>query len=71
MLIVDTPKMPKKILPSLSQEQVECLIEKAKCVRDEAIISLFRTSIGITGSSRSCVKVTRKDWHHSEKGRKG
>ncbi len=41
ILLVDAPKVEKKILPSLTSEQVDCLIEQAECVRDKAIISLF------------------------------
>ena len=41
ILLVDAPKLEKRILPSLSNEQVDYLIEQAECVRDKAIISLF------------------------------
>ncbi len=41
ILIVDAPKVEKKILPSLTLEQLDYLIDKARCVRDKAIISLF------------------------------
>jgi len=41
---VESPRVGKKILPSLSQEQVDYLIEQAGCVRDKAIISLFADS---------------------------
>ena len=40
ILIVDAPKVEKKILPSLTPEQLELVISLAKCVRDKAIISL-------------------------------
>ena len=74
--MVDAPKVGKKILPSLSHEQVEYLIKQAECVRDKAIISLFAdsglrlselaninliTSIGEIGSSRWCVRAIRRD----------
>jgi site-specific recombinase XerD len=41
---VDPPKMTKVILPSLTPEQVDCLIASADNVRDKAIISLFADS---------------------------
>ena len=44
MLIVEAPKVEKKILPSLTTEQVELLINQAECTRDKAIISLFADS---------------------------
>jgi site-specific recombinase XerD len=42
--LIDPPQRPKLILPSLNKEQIELLIEKAHCVRDKAIISLFTDS---------------------------
>jgi site-specific recombinase XerD len=41
ILQVEAPKVERKILPALTSEQVEYLIEQAGCVRDKAIISLF------------------------------
>ena len=41
---VDPPKMMKIILPSLTPEQVDYLIQSADTVRDKAIISLFADS---------------------------
>lgn len=41
---VDPPKMTKIILPSLTQEQVENLIDQADTSRDKCIISLFADS---------------------------
>jgi site-specific recombinase XerD len=41
ILLVDIPKVEKKILPSLTSEHVDYLIQQAGCVRDKAIISLF------------------------------
>ncbi len=38
---VDPPKPPKFILPSLTREQVDYLIEEVEAVRDKAVISLF------------------------------
>jgi site-specific recombinase XerD len=44
VLAVEAPKVEKKILPSLTVEQVEYLIDQAECIRDKAIISLFADS---------------------------
>lgn len=42
--IVDSPKVERKILPSLTQSQLEYVIEQAECLRDKAIIGLFADS---------------------------
>jgi hypothetical protein len=44
MLLFDAPKVEKRILPSLSPEQVDYLIEQAECLRNLTIISLFTDS---------------------------
>jgi site-specific recombinase XerD len=44
ILLVQAPKVEKKILPSLSLEQVNHVIEQADSLRDKAIISLFADS---------------------------
>jgi site-specific recombinase XerD len=44
MLSVDAPLVERKILPSLTVEQVGYLIEQAECLRDRAIISLYADS---------------------------
>ncbi|MDD5591619.1 MAG: tyrosine-type recombinase/integrase [Dehalococcoidales bacterium] len=41
---VDPPKMTKIILPSLTPEQVDYLIDSAETIRDKAIISIFADS---------------------------
>ena len=41
MLLVDPPKVEKKIMPCLSSGQIDYLIDQASCARDKAIISLF------------------------------
>lgn len=38
------PKVPKKILPTLTKEQIMILINSARKIRDKAIISLFAES---------------------------
>jgi site-specific recombinase XerD len=63
ILLVDPPKVGRKILPSLSQEQVEYLIEQAVCVRDKAIISLL-TDSGLRLSELANIKANDIDWEH-------
>jgi site-specific recombinase XerD len=61
ILLVDPPKKPKLILPSLTKEQVEILIEKAHCIRDKAIISLF-TESGLRLSELMNTRLEDIDW---------
>ncbi len=50
-------------MPSLSQEQVEYLIEQAGCVRNKAIISLFVDS-GLRLSELANINPQNIDWHN-------
>ncbi len=59
--MVEAPKRPKLMLPSLSKEQVQLLIEKAHSTRDKAIIALF-TESGLRLSELLNVKLTDIDW---------
>jgi site-specific recombinase XerD len=61
ILIVNAPKVEKRILPSLSPEQLDFLIEQAGCVRDKAIISLFADS-GLRLSELASIKVPDINW---------
>ena len=58
---VDAPKMTKVILPSLTPEQVEYLIQQADNTRDKAIISLFADS-GIRLNELVNIKARHIDW---------
>ena len=58
---VDPPKMTKVILPSLTPEQVEHLIEYAESIRDKAIISLFADS-GMRLNELLNIKESHIDW---------
>jgi len=53
--------MPKLILPSLTKEQVELLLEKAENIRDKAIIALF-TESGLRLSELANIKPQDIDW---------
>ena len=44
MLLVDAPKVERRISPSLAPDQVNYLVEQADSLRDKAIISLFADS---------------------------
>ena len=58
---VDPPKMRKIILPSLTPEQVDYLIQEAETVRDKAIISFFADS-GIRLTELLNVKESHIYW---------
>ena len=60
MLLVDAPKVGRGILPSLTSEQVDYLIEQAECVRDKAVISLFADS-GLRLSELANINPTNID----------
>ena len=55
------PILGKPILPSLTQGEVQQLIEAAECLRDKAIIALF-TESGLRLSELSSIKPSDIDW---------
>jgi integrase/recombinase XerD len=61
MLMVESPKVGKRILPSLTPEQIASLIDLSQSVRDKAIISLFSDS-GLRLSELASVKLDNIDW---------
>jgi site-specific recombinase XerD len=61
ILLVDPPKVEKKILPAFTPEQVNHLIGQAECVRDKAIISLFADS-GLRLSELASIDPRNIDW---------
>jgi integrase/recombinase XerC len=61
MLSIEPPKVEKKILPSLTIEQVTYLIDQVDNVRDKAIISLF-TDSGLRLSELASIKSGDIDW---------
>lgn len=61
ILMVDTPKLGKKILPSLTSDQVDYLIDQAECTRDKAIISLFADS-GLRLTELANINPHNIDW---------
>ena len=63
ILAVEAPKVGKRILPSLTLEQLDLLVDQAECNRDKAIISLFADS-GLRLSELASVKRSNIDWQH-------
>jgi len=61
MAQISAPILGKPILPSLSQEQVQILIEKASCIRDKAIIALFVES-GLRLSELANIQTKDINW---------
>ncbi len=63
ILAVDAPKVGKRILPSLTPEQLDYLIMQAETIRDKAIISLFADS-GLRLSELANINPHNIDWQH-------
>ena len=63
ILDVQAPKVGRKILPSLTPEQVDYLIDQVAHVRDKAIISLFADS-GLRLSELANINTHDIDWSH-------
>lgn len=61
MLMVESPKVGKRILPSLTTEQITSLIDLCESVRGKDIISLFSDS-GLRLSELSSVRLENIDW---------
>ena len=61
--LVDPFKRPKLMLPSLTKEQVDLVIEKAHNRRDKAIIALFVES-GLRLSELLKIKLGDIDWKY-------
>jgi len=62
ILMVNSPKVDKRILPSLSTQQIAYLMEQVQCVRDKAIISLFGDS-GLRLSELAAIRAEHIDWN--------
>ena len=63
ILLVEPPKVERKILPSLTLEQLDYLIGQAETTRDKAIISLFADS-GLRLSELTNINTHNIDWEH-------
>jgi site-specific recombinase XerD len=58
---VESPKVGKRVMPALTVEQVEYLIDQCESIRDKAIISLFADS-GLRLTELANIKVSGIDW---------
>ena len=63
ILAIEAPKVEKMILPSLTPEQLDYLMEQAETIRDKAIISLFADS-GLRLSELASINPHNIDWQH-------
>ncbi|MFC2009324.1 tyrosine-type recombinase/integrase [Chloroflexota bacterium] len=63
ILAIEAPKVEKRILPSLTPDQLDYLIDQAECIRDKAIISLFADT-GLRLSELASIKPENIDWQH-------
>ena len=61
MLLLEAPKVEKRILPSLVPEQINYLIEQAEYLRDKATISLFADS-GARLNELTNIQFANIDW---------
>ena len=61
VLIVDSPKKEKRIMPSLTEEQVETLISNVDSIRDKAIVSLLFES-GMRLSELTDIRPANINW---------
>jgi integrase len=61
ILMVDSPKVGKRILPSLTESQIDTLINGADNLRDRCIVSLLADS-GIRLSELTSIKIKDIDW---------
>jgi len=61
MHIVEPPTVEKRILPALTAEEIAYVIDKAECVRDKAIISLFADS-GLRLSELLSIRLKDISW---------
>ena len=63
MLIVDAPKVESRILPSVTEEQIDSLLKLTDNLRDQCIISLLADS-GMRLSELTNIGAADFDWHN-------
>jgi len=61
MLLIEPPKVEKQLLPALTNEQVNQLIERVDSLRDKAIISLFADS-GVRLNELTNIQANDINW---------
>lgn len=60
---MESPEAERRILPSLSPEQLDYLIDQAECVRDKTVTSLFADS-GLRLSELASIDEANIDRQH-------
>ncbi|MFC2060347.1 tyrosine-type recombinase/integrase [Chloroflexota bacterium] len=60
--LVDSPHVAKKLLPSITEEQVQLLVDTADSIRDRCIISLLFDS-GLRLSEICSIESSNIDWN--------
>jgi len=63
MLAVEPPKVERRIMPSLTTEQIAHLVSQAENPRDQAIISLFSDS-GLRLAELASIRLENIDWQN-------
>lgn len=59
---IDPPKIPKRMLPSLTRDEVHAIMDKRDSLRDKAIISLFAES-GLRLTELANIRLGDIDWN--------
>ena len=62
MLYVDSPKVERRILPSITEQQLEVLLKNTESLRDRCIISLLSDS-GMRLNELTNMDVHNINWH--------
>ncbi|MHA2065340.1 MAG: tyrosine-type recombinase/integrase [Candidatus Thorarchaeota archaeon] len=62
--LVDRPNVSQRLLPSISEEQMEVILESADCLRDKCIVSLLFDS-GLRLSEICSIKPEDIDWSNN------
>ena len=66
MIYIEPPRVPERILPALTKDQIEILIDKADTLRCKAIIALF-TEGGLRLSHRGSLRPQEQKGRASAK----
>jgi integrase len=61
MLLVEAPRIEKRLMPAITEQQVECLMNSADTVRDKCIVSLLADS-SMRLNELANIKATDIDW---------
>ena len=64
MLLIEAPKLPEKILRTITPEQVQTLLQAAESNRDKAIVALLADS-GARRAEFTSIRVDDLDMEHN------